>query len=151
MIQKVVKLGIAALVTTSLAVFMAALPAGAAVNSAQAGSHGSAARVSGPADDATIANSPNTRSKICGAGDNTWVHMTINGSTLCYSGVGYTEFSGNVTGWFCAGNNDGVLDYLNSYDDPISFDFGPGTNTNLGGGDVTRLDITKTSGSNTCP
>jgi hypothetical protein len=140
MTKKVVRLWIAVLITTLLAAFMAAVPAMAApVNAAQTGSHGSAA----------VLNSPAIQEQACTSGRATWVHMTINGSTRCFGYKGTFYFSGNSTGWFCSGNNYGTVRYWRG-NDYLSLGFTNGTNTNLGGGDVTLLTINGWRGSNTC-
>jgi hypothetical protein len=149
MTPRMVRLWLVVLLTTFLAAFVVAVPAMAApVNAAQTGSHGSAARVSGPTDD--MIKPANVTEKICGAGDNTWVHMTMNGQTYCFSGTGKFEFSGNVTGWFCAGNNSGTVYYVNRTGGIVDRGFTPGANENLGGSDVSELYIGGSRGSTTC-
>lgn len=149
MTKKVVRLRIAVLIGTLLAALMAAGPAMAAPgNAAQTGNYGSAARISRPADN-TISAISSIEEQPCTAGRATWVHMTVNGSTRCFGFKGTFYFSGNSTGWFCSGNNYGTVRYWRG-NDYLSLGFTNGTNTNLGGGDVTLLTINGWRGSNTC-
>lgn len=146
MTPRVVRLWIVVLLTTLLAVFVEAVPAMATpVNATQTGSHGSAARVSGPVGD--MIKPDTVTGKICGAGDNTWVHMTMNSQTYCYTGTGDYYFSGNVTGWFCSGSNYGTL-YFSGSRKPLGYT--NGADTNLGGADVVELFIQGSRGSDTC-
>ena len=107
MIPKVVRLWIVALLAALLTTFAAAVPAMAApVSPAQTGS------VAHAIGNKAISNT--VTSQICGAGDNSWVHMTINGQTYCFTGTGDYYFQGNVTGWFCADTRYGTVYYDNS-------------------------------------
>jgi hypothetical protein len=112
---KAVKPRFITLLIALLGMFLAATPAWASsAGTAQVSSHEQTAHVStftggGPV---TVTNvSGDIQENSCTSGRATWVHMTMNGVTRCFGGTGTLGFSGNVTYWFCSGNNYGTVKY----------------------------------------
>lgn len=136
-----------------LGTLLAATPAWASsAGTAQVSTHKPAAHVStftGGGQITITHISGDIQEQPCTSGRATWLHMTMNGTTRCYGFKGTLGFSGNVTYWFCSGNNYGTVKYWDG-NDPVSLGFTNGTNISLDGGNVYLLTINGYRGSDTC-